>query len=313
MLIDTHCHVSFEAYKNDAEYVVKRALDADVKMITVGTRIETSRAALAFAEAHEGVWATVGLHPGHVHAQDFVDANEMPSGMTGSNPIGKPSDAVAARHMAEAFDPEVYRAMLAHPKVVAVGECGLDYYRLPPGISAEQMKEDQKVAVRAQLRLASEAGKPVVIHCRNAASAPSISPLAGGEARSAHQDQAEMIREEIAAGGLARRGLIHCFTGTAEEAAMYAELHFLVAFGGILTFGKNVAEAARVIPLEQIVLETDAPYLTPAPFRGKRNEPVHVRLVAEKLAALKGVSVGEIERVTTANAIRLFGLTKMGE
>lgn len=279
MLIDTHCHVSFEAYKDDAEEVVKRALDAGVKMITVGTRIETSRAAVLFAESHEGVWATVGLHPGHVHAQDFVDENEMPA------------DAVAAEHKAELFDSGSYRALLAHPKVVAVGECGLDYYHPPAHAADDTWKEEQKVVCRAQLTLASETGKPVVIHCRDA-----------------HADQAELLHAEIAAGGLVKRGVIHCFTGTAAEAAVYKTLGFYVAFGGIITFGKNVAEAAAQIPLEQIVLETDAPYLAPAPYRGKRNEPSYVTEVARRLAQLKGVTLEEIIRVTTANAEKLFGI-----
>lgn len=280
MLIDTHCHVSFEAYKDDVEAVVKRALTEHVMMITVGTRVETSLKAVEFAESHEGVWATVGLHPGHVHAQDFVDKNEVPA------------DAVAAGHKAETFDPEAYRAMLAHPKVVAVGECGLDYYRLPPGVSAEKMKEDQKVACTEQLKLASETKKPVVIHCRDA-----------------HADQAELLRTEIAAGGLARRGVIHCFTGTAAEAAVYKELGFYVAFGGIATFAKNVMETVKAVPLEQIILETDAPYLAPVPMRSKRNEPVYLRYIATAVAKLKGVDESEIERVTTMNAEKLFGIS----
>ncbi len=277
MLIDTHCHVSFEAYKDDAEEVVKRALAAGVQMVTIGTRIETSVAAVKFAEAHEGVWATIGLHPGHVHAQEYVDKNEVPA------------DQVGAGHAAEVFDAEAYRKLLAHPKVVAIGECGLDYYHAPKDAADDAWKTEQQAVCRAQLKLASEAGKPVVIHCRDA-----------------HQDQARLIRDEIAAGGLARRGVIHCFTGTAEEAAMYRELGFMVAFGGIITFGKSVADAAAQVPLDQIVLETDAPYLAPAPYRGKRNEPAYVTEVARKLATLKGTTVEEISRVTTENAKRLF-------
>lgn len=299
MLIDTHCHVSFEAYKDDAEEVVKRALSAGVQMITIGTRMETSVAAVKFAEAHEGVWATIGLHPGHVHAQDFVDKNEVPA------------DQVAAGHTAEVFDAEAYRKLLAHPKVVAIGECGLDYYRPPANAADESWKEEQKVACRAQLKLASEAGKPVVIHCRDASAPSQTSPLiqgGGGKSSSAHVDMARLIREEIAAGGLSRRGLIHCFTGTAAEAAMYRELGFLVAFGGIVTFAKPVAEAAAQVPLDQIVLETDAPYLAPAPYRGKRNEPAYVTEVARKLAQLKETTVEEISRVTTENAKKLFGI-----
>ena len=154
------------------------------------------------------------------------------------------------------------------------------------------MKADQTESVRAQLQFASEFNKPVVIHCRDA-----------------HADQAALLREEIARGGLQRRGVIHCFTGTADEAAMYRELGFLVSITGIVTFGKNVQEAVRQIPLSQIMLETDAPYLTPAPFRGKRNEPQYISHIAAKIAELHGVSVDEVARVTTENAVRLFGLS----
>ncbi len=281
MLIDTHCHVSFPAYAGDADGVLARAREAGVeKMITVGTRLETSRGAVASAEAHEGVWAVVGLYPGHIHAQEFADPYE--------------TETV---HPAETLDVDAYRALLAHPKTVGLGESGLDYSRVPDGLPFERMRADQQDVLRALLALASETNKPMVIHCR------------GGEGRaSAHDDLIALLREEIGRGGLAKRGVIHCFTGSAEEAAAYRALGFFVGIGGIVTFGKSVMEAVKDIPLEQIVLETDAPYLTPAPHRGKRNEPAFVGLVAEAVARIKRVPLEEVERVTTANAQRLFGL-----
>lgn len=286
--IDTHCHVHFQAYKEDMDDVIKRSLEAGVGMITVGTQSTTSKNGIALAEQYDGVWCTIGLHPNHLHRQEFVDENEVdPSSVV----IPTQEGPHTIRTRAERFDPEYYRSLVTHPKVVAIGEFGLDYYRLPPNINVEQMKADQTESVRAQLQFASEFAKPIVIHCRDA-----------------HADQAQLIREEIARGGLARRGVIHCFTGTAEEAAMYRELGFFVSITGIVTFGKNVQEAVRAIPLDQILLETDAPYLTPTPYRGKRNEPKYVEYVAEKIAELKGVSVDEVARVTTENAMKLFCL-----
>ncbi len=286
--IDTHCHVHFQAYKDDMDDVVQRSIDAGVGMITVGTQSTTSKNGVALAEKYDGVWCTIGLHPNHLHAQEFVDENEVE--VKGEKEKVKSGAVIRTR--AETFDPEYYRELVKHPKVVAIGEFGLDYYRLPPGVDVDAMKADQTESVRAQLQFASEFNKPVVIHCRDA-----------------HADQAALLREEIARGGLQRRGVIHCFTGTADEAAMYRELGFLVSITGIVTFGKNVQEAVRQIPLSQIMLETDAPYLTPAPFRGKRNEPQYISHIAAKIAELHGVSVDEVARVTTENAVRLFGLS----
>jgi TatD DNase family protein len=288
--IDTHCHVHFQAYQEDMDAIVKRALEAGVGMITVGTQSTTSKNGIDLAERYEGVWCTIGLHPNHLHAQDFFDENELPPGVVDDLKEGDGPAHIKTR--AERFDWDYYRELAKHPKVVAIGELGLDYYRVPPGVDLEALKLDQKDQAREQLRFATEVDKPVVIHCRDA-----------------HADQAVLLKEEIDRGGLKRRGVIHCFTGIAEEAAVYRDLGFYVSFTGIVTFGKNVMAAAKEIPLEQILIETDSPYLTPAPYRGKRNEPKHVAYVAEKIAELKGVTVDEVARVTTANAKKLFQLT----
>jgi len=280
---DTHCHVHFQAFKDDMDEVIKRTLDKGVGMITVGTQSTTSKNGIALAERYENVWCSVGLHPNHLHAQEFADDSEL----SPNDP--QHTHGVKIKTRAEHFDAEYYRELAQHQKVVAVGEFGLDYFHVPPGVDLEQLKNDQSLSVREQLRFTTQLQKPVIIHCRDA-----------------HADQIQLLREEISRGGLTRRGVIHCFTGTAEEAAAYREIGFYVGFTGIVTFGKNVMEVAREVPLDQILIETDSPYLSPAPFRGKRNEPSNVIFVAEAIAKLKGISVDEVARVTTENAGKLF-------
>ncbi len=280
--IDTHCHVHFQAYQEDMDAIVEASLAAGVGMITVGTQSTTSKNGLALAEKYDGVWCTIGLHPNHLHAQEFFDQDELPAD----------SATPMIRTRAETFDEKYYAELVTHPKVVAIGEFGLDYYRIPPEANLEQIKIDQAAAVRQQLAFASKYNKPVVIHCRDA-----------------HADQIELLKAEINSGGLARRGVIHCFTGTAAEAAAYYEIGFLVSITGIVTFAKNLQETVRQIPLAQLMIETDAPYLTPVPHRGQRNSPANVAHVAAKIAELHGVTVDEVARITTENAVRLFGLS----
>lgn len=272
--IDTHCHVHFQAFKEDMDAIVNRSLEEGVGMITIGTQSTTSKNGIDLAERYEGVWATIGLHPNHLHAQEFSDPNEF-----------------AVKTRSEAFDAEYYRELVKHPKVVAIGEFGLDYYRIPEGLSKEKVIADQKIECAKQLQFASESNKPIVIHCRDA-----------------HDDQIELLRAEIDRGGLKKRGVIHSFTGTAEDARKYRELGFLVGLNGILTFSKELQQELKDIPLEQIVVETDAPYLTPPPNRGKRNEPRFVKFVAQKVAGIKEVSIDEVATVTNENAARIFGL-----
>ena len=296
-LIDSHCHVHFRAYDADMDNVIKQTLEAGVFMITVGTQKDTSRMGLEVAERYEGVWATVGLHPNHLTKQEFFDEMELsplPDLSTealakvegGSRGVGVP---IKTRE--ETFDMDVYRELARHPKCVAIGETGLDFYRIPEGVDVEMVKEKQRATVRAHFDLATELSLPVSIHCRDA-----------------YAEQAELIREYTQTGKLTRRGVIHCFTGTESEARAFIDLGFLISFSGIVTFGKNLQEVARALPLEKLLVETDAPYLTPAPDRGKRNEPWRVKYVAEKIAELKGISVEEVARVTTENAKALFRL-----
>lgn len=280
--IDSHCHVHFQAYKEDMDEVIKRSLENGVGMITVGTQSTTSELAIELAEKYDGVWASIGLHPNHLHKQEFFDDDELP-------PEEQGTDQIKTR--SEEFDFEFYRKLAKHPKVVAIGEFGLDYYRIPPNINREQMIFDQKKSVRQQLIFASEVNKPVIIHCRDA-----------------HEDQITLLKKEIENGGLKKRGVIHSFTGTAEDAAKYWELGFYVGLNGILTFSKELQKEVKNIPIEQILIETDAPYLTPPPYRGKRNEPQYVKFIAEKLAEIHNVSVDDIKKSTINTTKQLFSL-----
>lgn len=280
-MIDTHCHVHFRAYKDDMDEVIKRSLAKGVRMLTVGTQSTTSKNGVAIAEQYDGVYTTIGLHPNHTCEQHFEDELEE------------------IKTRCEEFDVEYYRALAKHPKVVAIGECGLDYYRIPPEVDREALIAKQKREVRKQFDLADELNLPVVIHCRDA-----------------HADQVEILKEYLDAGRMKRRGVVHCFTGTLEEAKAYHAIGFLTSFTGIITFPPRKSEGeisplqqvVRDCPLEMMMLETDAPYLTPIPHRGERNEPWMVEFVAQKIAELKGITVEEVDRVTTANAERLFGI-----
>jgi TatD DNase family protein len=285
MFVDSHCHVHFRAYQEEQDELIKKTLTSGVFMVTVGTDRETSKQAIDCAEKYEGVFATIGLHPEHTMDQTFVDEQEH-----------------TEHHAAEVFDPVVYRSFALSKKCVAIGECGLDYYRFPEDVDQKKAKEKQKKTVRAQFDLAHELDLPVVVHCRDA-----------------YADQLAINQEFIDAGKLARRGVIHCFTGGIEDARAFVAQGFFLGFTGVITFPPRksdllvdgLSETHRIIkeiPLESILIETDSPYLAPVPFRGKRNEPGYVKFVAEKIAEIKQIPVSEVEKITTENAKRLFRL-----
>jgi TatD DNase family protein len=276
-LIDTHCHLDAPEFDADRVEVIARIWEAGVSaVVTIGTDLEGSRRAVALAESDLRIWATVGIDP----------------------------------HDAETGTPEVLAevAELArHPRVVAIGEIGLDYYPGPPDNPWHKApREVQQQVFDAQLAIAAEVNKPVVIHCRDA-----------------HDDVLAIIRDQwsVASGQQAStdhwllttdhcRGVMHCFSGTADQALKFVELGMMISLAGPLTFlnARKPVEVARRVPLDWLVVETDSPYLSPHPFRGKRNEPARVRLVAEKLAEVKGLPLDEVAATTTANARRLFRL-----
>lgn len=279
-LIDTHSHVHFAAFKNDIDEVLDRARAADVGMITVGTLQKTSVEAVAFAHAHENVWAAVGLHPNNIH---FIP----------------PSEDEGVGH--ENFDYEFYKKLARDEKVVAIGETGMDAYRIPEGFDREQVLREQEEIFRRHLDLCDEVNKPVIIHVRDA-----------------HEQVIRVLSEYVNAGKLARRGVMHCFTGTPEQAEKYLELGMYISIPGIITFPPKKSEAenslyavARMIPADRILIETDCPYLTPVPHRGERNEPSYVKFTAEHIAHVRGINFEEFAAQTTKNACRLFDLPRM--
>ncbi len=283
MLIDTHCHVHFNAFKDDMDDVVRSALAEGVQLITVGTQKDTSANGIALAEKYDGVWATVGLHPSHIF-EGYVDENE-----------------VSFKSRNETFDPAYYGALLKHPKVVAVGEMGLDYHYDYEGVSKEEMKTREEAAFEAGARLAIANDLPVVIHCRDA-----------------HDDQIALIEKIWGAykEGEPARGVIHCFTGTKRDAERYLALGFFISFTGVITYPARKADIAAGkelltdvvawVPMDKFLVETDAPYLSPVPKRGERCLPTFVKLTAQKVAELKGCSLEEVAAATTRNAKALF-------
>lgn len=277
MLIDYHSHVNFNVFKDDSDAVLGRALLADVGTILVGTQIDTSKRAVEMAEKFpNGVYAAIGLHPVHLEEQ-IVDEEE-----------------IHFKTREENFDPINYHALAHSKKVVAIGEIGLDYFHL----GSEESIPKQKQVFRAQLDLAHELNLPVILHCRTHK----------GSIDDAYEDLLAIISEYLGAGKLKQRGVAHCFLGSQKIAKQFIQLGFAIGFTGIVTF-KNAPEnqaLARVIPLESILVETDAPYLTPVPHRGKRNEPLYVKFVAQKIAELKGLSIGIVEKALEENTLRIF-------
>jgi TatD DNase family protein len=285
--LDAHTHVQFAAYDTDREAVISRAKDAGVRFVNVGTQKDTSRRAVELAEQHDGVFATIGLHPVHT-SKSYHDADELGGGET--------VKGFASR--SEVFDEAYYRELALHPKTVAIGECGLDYFHFNENERRGTQIKKQKAAFLAQIALAGEIKKPLMIHCREA-----------------FGDLIDMLIANRRSLITLSPGIIHFFTGTVPEAQELLDLGFLFTFGGAITFPPRKGETEnyyhgliRMIPIEKILSETDAPYVAPVPHRGKRNEPAFVIEVVKKLAELKNVSVDEMATQIRENAERIFGI-----
>jgi len=275
--IDIHAHTNFSAYDADRKDVVQRALDAKIWIINIGTQQDTSKKAVYMTkEFPEGVYAIVGLHPVHVNPS-FHDAEE----------IGEGGKAFTSR--GETFDKDFYRALVKEggKKVVGIGECGLDYYHAP---SAEEHKR-QKEAFISQIELAIELDLPLMLHVRNA-----------------YRDVLDILKPYKEKYGDKLRGDTHFFAGTVEEAKEFLALGFHLSFTGVVTFAKQYIELVQAVPMDRIMSETDCPYVTPVPNRGKRNEPSFVVNVADKILDIKGVVPANGRKQLVENAIRLFRL-----
>ncbi len=254
-LVDTHCHLDWKAFDSDRVEVIERAVAAGVsRLITIGVDVPSSRRAIELAEKHAVIYAAVGVHPNDCADFDTGILREV-------------------------------RALAQHPKVVALGEMGLDYYwhKVDPGTQAR--------AFQAQLELAAELNKPVIIHSREAA--PDVMTLL----------------ETFVRRGARIRGTLHSYFDDLEIANRVFALGFYIGVTGPITFRKSdrEREIVRQVPLDRVLLETDAPFLTPVPHRGQRNEPAYVRYVLEQIAQVRGITVDEVAQQTTLNAEGLFG------
>ncbi len=281
-LFDTHCHVHFNAFKADSDEVIARTRAAGVLMNLVGTQRDTSVGAVAVAERSAGVYASVGLHPVHLFSQ-HIDEEES-------------SFATREEH----FDRDFYEQLARHEKVIAIGECGYDLYRLPPEKTIDEVLARQRDVFAGHVAVARAVSKPLVVHVRDA-----------------YKEMIATLREEQKQ-VQKLRGTIHCYISDWENAREFLELGFYLGFTGIITFPPKksdptahvkLLEAVKNCPLERMLLETDAPYLAPGAYRGKRSEPWMVKAVAEKIAEVKGITFEEVAEVTTRNARELFGVS----
>jgi len=275
--VDVHAHVNFKAYEADREEVIKRTLEAGVHMMNVGTQQDTSAFAVELANKYEhGVYAAIALHPVHT-SKSHHDTKEL----------GEEGKAFTSR--GEEFDPAYYLKLGRDPKVRAIGECGLDYYHMENAEGdpeeAARIVENQKKIFIQHIQVANELGKPLMCHIRNA-----------------YKDAADILREHAKV-----KGDIHFFAGTWDEAKLFLDLGFTLSFTGVVTFTHDYDEVVRNTPLDMILSETDCPYITPAPFRGRRNEPMHVREIVKAIARIKELDEETVRAQIVANAKRVFG------
>jgi len=253
MYIDSHAHINFNRFDEDRDEVIQRAKNCGIDYIlNIGIDLSTSRQSIKLAEKYELIYASVGVHP----------------------------------HDAEKVKPEHWKQlekMIEHPKVVAVGEIGLDFYR------NYSPRDVQHKVLRRQLQLAVDTNMPIIVHTRNAW--PEILNIFEGEYK----------------GKLT--GVFHCFSGEEEHVKRVLDLGFYISFTGVVTFKKSQAlEIAKKIPLNRILLETDCPFMAPTPFRGKRCEPAYIPFIAEKIAEVRGIDEQELARQTSENVKKLFGI-----
>ncbi|MBU3668663.1 MAG: TatD family deoxyribonuclease [Candidatus Taylorbacteria bacterium] len=258
--IDVHAHVNFEEYDPDREEVLSRAKEAGVLMINVGTTLEASKQIVSLSEKYDGVYGIVGLHPTEVTPMNRFNTHD--------------------------FEP-----LVAHQKTVAVGECGIDVYRLDPAENKEEYLRIQEEDFRAQIALAVKYDKPIMIH-----------------ARESYGKILEILKDCFSVYGTKLRGNAHFFAGSIEEAQAFLDLGFTISFTGVITFAKQYEELVRFVPLNRMLSETDCPFVAPVPFRGRRNEPLYVTEVVKKIAEIKGLEFETVRIALLNNAISAFKL-----
>ena len=273
--VDAHCHLQFDDYDADSDALIARMREESVAGIVVGVDLESSKKALALAEKHEHLYASVGLHPNSVAG--------------------------------EIFNIEEYRKLAENPKVIAIGECGLDYYR--PAEVNEEVKRKQREALLAHIELAAELDKPLIIHCRPSKGTPRKIPEdeASRGKMDTYQDLIQILTEaKITYPNV--RGAVHFFVGGIAEAQELIALGFTVSFTAVITFARDYDAVIKSVPLTSILSETDAPYVAPEGRRRKRNDPLAVVEVVSKIAEIRGENLDTVRAALLANARLVFGL-----
>ena len=277
--IDVHAHVNFPEFDDDRDEVIKRALDEGVYIVNVGTNIESSKRAISIADKYEeGVYAIIGIHPHEVMELERMGLIEE-----------------TLKDLSE---------MATHSKVIGIGECGLDFFKIEEYnpvidsaglpvlngvVDVEKIKEVQERVFRGQINISLAVDKPLMLHCRDS-----------------YGKTLEILYNYSRVPNVKLKGNAHFFAGSLEEALAFISCGFTVSFTGVITFAKNYEDLIKEIPLEKILSETDCPYVAPVPFRGKRAEPLHVNLVVQKIAEIKGISTEEAREQIEKNVMHLF-------
>ena len=276
MLIDIHAHVNFNAFKDDADEVIKRSIKESVFMINVGSQYSTSVRAVEMAKKYErGVYAAVGLHPIQLHKGKFEYHDDNELAQEEISTIG------------EELDYDKYLELARNPKVVAIGEVGLDYHHFEEKDNIDELKNKQKEVLVQFIKLANIVSKPMIIHCWDA-----------------YDDLYEILKNNL----VKKQGVVHSFVGSYKTAQKFIELGYKIGLNGIITYGISYDRLIKEVDLNDILIETDCPYLTPMPKKGERNEPIYVKYVAEKIAEIKNATYDDVAKITTQNAANVFNL-----
>ena len=294
--IDIHCHLDSEDYNSDREEVLVRMREREIGAITIGADLESSKKAVEIAEQNENIWACIGAHPNHL--ESFKKSDNTIS------TLGHKDNAL--ERVLSDFSPDGYfEKLVKNPKVVAIGECGLDYFapRSLSGASSEvgfEIKQVQKELFKKQIEFAIKYNKPLMLHIRDAHSANS------GQA---YDDALSILESYKKAGGPEAEklnGNVHFFAGDVSVAKRFLDLGFSMSFTGVVTFTHDYDEVIKFIPRDLIMTETDAPWVAPIPFRGKRNEPTYVVEVIKRMAEIRGEEVDILNKQILKNFRRMF-------
>jgi len=273
--IDIHCHLDFPDYRDDFQNVLTRMKEREVGAITIGTDLESSKSAVKIAEENENIWACIGIHPNEGTSPLQGDLPEMTSSQAG----------VETNSPDEVFKENEFEKLLQSSKVVAIGECGLDFFRISH--FAEATRDKQKQLFIQQIEFALKYDKPLMLHCRNA-----------------YDEVLEILKNYPDV-----KGNCHFFAGNIEQAKQFLDLGFTMSFTGVITFTHDYDQVIKFLPADSIMSETDAPFVAPVPHRGKRNEPAFVIEVYKKMAEIKGEGGEKMRETIMHNAERLFNLT----